>query len=115
MAATVPTRAYFLARFPEFVGVEDAFLDTVLADAAETVNPDVFQSSTREQRAVCLHAAINLCRSPKGRKMRNEDPAQVYQWEFELNRLNASATVGLRVFVALLVGTWGVLQSVGVV
>lgn len=99
MAYSAPTRAYFFGRFPEFAGVDGTFVDNCLADAVENVNAEVFQSQVRYSRAVCLHTAIMLYRSPKGRAMRAADnDGQVYQWEYELDQLNASATIGLRVF-----------------
>lgn len=99
MAATpAPTRAVFLGRHPEFAGAPEAQVNQALTDAARRVNSDVYQTADLAELAACYRAAITLCRSPIGRKMRTENPDQVFTWEYELSQLQTSAAFGLRCF-----------------
>lgn len=95
----VPSRATFLASFPEFNGVQPATLiDTKLALAAARTNADVFESEDLAAEACMLRAAVLLLSSPAGAKMRSENGDQAFAWEFSLRQMQRSATMGKRVF-----------------
>ena len=87
-----------MVRYPEFAGAPEALLTARLAEAARRTNADVFQSEDLATDAVMLAGAILLLRSPAGRKMRTESPEQFLTWEYELRKLQRSATIGLRVW-----------------
>jgi hypothetical protein len=95
--ADVPARATFLARFPEFNGVDGDLTDLILAEAARRTNENVFLSTAVCQDAVMLRAATLLLRSPQGAKMRQANPDQIFVWEYELRMLQRANTLGLRV------------------
>ena len=96
--ATAPAVADFLDNYPEFAQATTTLVTAKLADAAARTNADVFQSTALATQAVMLRAAVLLLRSPYGLKMRQNNPDQVYVWEYELKALQRSATQGVRVF-----------------
>ncbi len=96
--AVAPSNSDFLVRYPEFAGAPSALVTARLAEAARSTNSTVFQSAELCTDAVMLLGAILLLRSPAGRKMRTESPEQYLTWEYELRKLQRSATIGLRVW-----------------
>lgn len=96
--AVAPSRATFLANFPEYNGAPGELIDLKLAAAARRTNADIFQSDDLVADAVMLRAAVMLIASPYGHALRSAKPDQVFAWEFELRQLQRSATMGLRVF-----------------
>lgn len=96
--ATAPTRAAFLAEYPEFNTATAALIDAKLAAAARRTNADVYQTEDLATDAVMLRAAVLLMRSPFGKRMRQDNPDQVFTWEYELRMMQKAATMGLRVF-----------------
>ena len=96
--ATAVDNATFLVSYPEFAGAPTALLTAKLAQAARRTNADVYQTTTLAADAVMLQAAILLLHSPQGRKMRADAPEQFVVWEYELQKAQRSATIGLRVF-----------------
>jgi len=96
--AVAPDNATFLASYPEFTGAPAGVLTLKIAEAARRTNESVYQSAALAQDAVMLQAAILLLRSPSGRKMRTENADQFLTWEYELRKLQRTATIGLRVW-----------------
>ena len=92
----VPTRATFLASYPEFNGAPAALIDARLAEAARRTNAGIFQTEDLAADAVMLRCACLLLASPYGAKLRSEAPDQVFAWEYQLRALQRSATMGLR-------------------
>lgn len=99
--ATVPSRAAFLAAYPDYnaLGVAGGvFIDAKLAEAARSTDATVFQSAELTQDAVLLRAAVLLLASPKGLEMRKRMPDQAAAWEWRLRAMQRTATMGRRAF-----------------
>jgi hypothetical protein len=94
--ATVPSRADFLIRFPEYNGADTDLIDARLAEAARRTNADIFQTAALAEDAVFLRAACLMLASPHGVKLRALAPDQVFAWEYTLRGLQRAATMGLR-------------------
>lgn len=96
--AAVPSNATFLASYPEYNGAPAALVTAKLTEAARRTNADVYQTGDLAADAVMLRAAVLLTRTSFGYKLRQANPDQVIVWEYELSKLQRSATMGLRVF-----------------
>lgn len=98
MAASTPSTADFIARYPEFNGAGATLVGQKLAEAARRTSSEVYQTDELTSDAVMVRAAVLLYISPYGSNMRATNPTQAAAWEYQLRSMQRSATQGLRVF-----------------
>ncbi len=98
MAIPAPSRAVFIAKYPEFKDVTAATVDAKLAEAARRTSATLFKSTDEATDACCLRAAILVTKTPEGRQLRLVSDEQAFVWESEWYRLIRGAGMGNRVY-----------------